>query len=326
MDPILFERDIERTPETLRELASVIRSTNPWADLLAGFDARRRLVLLGMGSSHFANSVLAMRLQAKGLHAIASLASAAPLPQVDATDVVIAVSASGGSIETLDAIGRYAGRCSTIAVTNATDSEIEAACDAHVSMSAQREEGGVACRSFAHTLGLHLALEQYLVGGVAAEASIAAAADAVEDLVDRRGRWLTLMSELLLGPDGTSIAAPARRLSSAQHSALMLREGPRLPAIACETGDWSHIDVYLTKTTDYRLLLLVGSTWEPQLLDWCRQRGSTVVALGGDVPGAHFTLRYRNDDRDDVRLLAETVVVQCISQHVWVRSVSESET
>lgn len=330
MDPVLFGRDIERTPATLRVLAARLREFNPWAPLLSGLaarrDAERRLVLLGMGSSHFANSVLAMRLQARGVHAVAALASADPLPHVDEADVVIAVSASGGSAETLDAIGQYVGRCSTIAVTNTSTSAIEAACDAHVSMLAEKEEGGVACRSFAHTLGLHLALEEFLVGGVSAESCIDAAADAVEDLLDRRTDWLTPMSELLLGPDGTSIVAPARRLSSAQQSALMLREGPRRPAIACETGDWSHIDVYLTKTTDYRMMLLVGSTWEPQLLNWCRQRGSTVVALGGDVSDAHFTLRYLNDDRDDVRLLAEAVVVECISQYAWVRTVSESGT
>ena len=320
MDAQLFGRDIERTPHTMRELAASLRESNPWPELLSGsFQPRdgRRLVLLGMGSSHFANAVLALRLQAAGFNAIAVLASADPLPRVDAADFVIAVSASGGSAETLHAIGQYSGRCSTIAVTNTSGSAIEAACNAHVSMLAQKEEGGVACRSFAHTLGLHLALLESLVGGVDASSLIRFAADAVEDLLARRDEWVGPMSELLLGPDGTAIVAPARRLSSAQQSALMLREGPRLPAIACETGDWSHIDVYLTKTIDYRMLLLPGSVWEPQLLDWCTQRGSTVVALGADVPGAAYALRYAGDDQDDVRLLSEAVVCEVIAQQRW---------
>ena len=42
----------------------------------------------------------------------------------------------------------------------------------------------------------------------------------------------------------------------------MLREGPRRAAIASETGEWSHVDVYLTKTLDYRMLLLPGSRYE----------------------------------------------------------------
>ena len=48
----------------------------------------------------------------------------------------------------------------------------------------------------------------------------------------------------------------------------MLREGPRRPAVGCETGDWSHVDVYLTKTTDYRLLVFAGSPWEEQMAEW----------------------------------------------------------
>lgn len=317
MDPQLFGQDIERTPETLRALAEHIRGRNPWARLMEGVRDGKRLVLLGMGSSHFANAVLALRLQALGVNATAVLASADPLPHVNAEDVVVAVSASGGSAETVAAIEHYAGRCKTIAVTNTEGSVIENACYAYVPMLAQKEEGGVACRSFAHTLGLHLALEQELGGSVDASAAMAGAAEAVDDLLARRGEWLEPMSELLLGPDGTAVVAPARRLASAQQSALMLREGPRLPAIACETGDWSHIDVYLTKTTDYRMLLLPGSVWEPQLLDWCSQRGSTVVSLGGNVPGASYSLRYRGDDNDDVRLLSEALVCELIAQQAW---------
>lgn len=318
MDPVLFGEDIERFPQTLRALATSLREVNPWASLLAGHGGARRLVLLGMGSSHFANSVLALRLQAAGVHAVAVLASTDPLPSIDASDVVIAVSASGESVETVAALGKYAGRCSTIAVTNTSNSVIEESCDAHVSMRALKEEGGVACRSFAHTLGIHLAMQEFLVGGTSAASIIESSADAIEDLLDRRDKWLTPMSDLLLGPDGTAVVAPARRLSSAQQSALMLREGPRLPAIACETGDWSHIDVYLTKSTDYRMLLLPGSQWEPQLLDWCRQRDSTVVALGAEISGAAYALRYRGDEVEDIRLVSEALVAECIAQRAWL--------
>lgn len=320
MDPQLFGRDIERTPEKLQALAGMVRARNPFEQLLAGWPNGRRLVLLGMGSSHFANAVLALRLQAAGLDAYAALASADPLPAVSADDVVVAVSASGGSKETLDAIHRYSGTSTTIALTNTSGSPIEAACDAHIAMAAGVEDGGVACRSFTHTLGLHLALQQVLTGEGDPAATIEAAAEAIADLLARRGEWIDPMVELLVGPDGTAFVAPARRLSSAQQSALMMREGPRLPAVACETGDWSHIDVYLTKTTDYRMLLFAGSPWEAQLLDWCDKRGSTVVALGADVPGAQLTVRYRHDDVDDVRLLAEPIVAECIAQSIWVEA------
>jgi len=97
----------------------------------------------------------------------------------------------------------------------------------------------------------------------------------------------------------------------------MLREGPRLPAVGCETADWSHVDVYLTKTLDYRLVLLAGSRWEPELLDWVGRRGSTVVAVGAEVPGAAVTVRYPHDDEDDVRLLTETLVCELLAADAW---------
>ena len=98
----------------------------------------------------------------------------------------------------------------------------------------------------------------------------------------------------------------------------MLREGPRRPAYACETGDWSHVDVYLTKTIDYRLLLLAGSRWEDELLRWTAERASTVVAVGADVEGASCSLRYEHDSDDDVRLLTETLVAELLAADLWL--------
>jgi len=185
-----------------------------------------------------------------------------------------------------------------------------------VGMQAGREAGGVACRSFQHTLAVLLALESRFGG---APPPLRLAADASADLLDRRQQWLPQMRDLLAGPDGAHVAAPARRLSSAQQSALMLREGPRVAADAGETGDWSHVDVYLTKTLDYRLLLYPGSPWDAGLLQWTIQRGSTVVAAGADVPEAALSLRYRHDEDDDVRLLTETLVAELLAHDLWAR-------
>jgi hypothetical protein len=143
------------------------------------------------------------------------------------------------------------------------------------------------------------------------------AATASADLLSRRDDWLPEVRRLLVGPQSTHVVAPARRLSSAQQSALMLREGPRLPAYACETGDWSHVDVYLTKTTDYRMLLLGGSRWEDELLRWTTERGSTVVAVGADVEGAALSLRYDGDTDDDVALLTEVLVAELLAADLW---------
>jgi len=128
------------------------------------------------------------------------------------------------------------------------------------------------------------------------------------------------VADRLAGPQGSWVVAPARRLASAQQSALMLREGPRRPSHACETGDWSHVDVYLTKTLDYRMLLLPGSAYQPELMRWVAERGSTVVAVGADVEGAAAAVRYPGDDVDDVRLLTETTVAELVAARWWAAS------
>lgn len=57
----------------------------------------------------------------------------------------------------------------------------------------------------------------------------------------------------------------------------MMREVPRRPACASETGDRSHVDVYLSKTLDYR------------------------------------ALRYAGDEDDDVALVVETLVGELLA-------------
>jgi fructoselysine-6-P-deglycase FrlB-like protein len=279
-----------------------------------------RLVLVGMGSSAYAAGVAAARLRSRGVQAVAELAGSDLLPAATAGTVVVAVSAGGGSRETVHAVDLYLGRCPVVLLTNTPGSPLAQRVGAVVPVRAGPEAGGVACRSFQHTLALLLSLETRLTGTGPDVAALArASAQASADLLDRRDDWLAPLADLVLGPDGTHVVAPARRMSSALQAALMLREGPRRPAVGCETGDWSHVDVYLTRTTDYRLLLFAGSRWEDELLRWTGERGSTVASVGADVAEAAMSLRYAGDTDDDVRLLAETLVAELLAWHAWVR-------
>ncbi len=318
MDPVLFAADLEAKPQALADLADWLDAADPWGVVPA---ETSRIVFLGMGSSHYASSVAAARMRALGVHAVAEYASSDLLPAVDPHTTVIAVSAGGGSRETAAAVSAYAGRCPVVLLTNTPDSTLAGLVDAVVPMHAGVEAGGVACRSFQHTLALLMALEARLAHpsfDVASLVRRSAAASA--DLLARRDDWLPEVRHLLVGSHGTHVVAPARRLASAQQSALMLREGPRLPAVACETGDWSHVDVYLTTSTDYRLLLLAGSRWQDELMRWTAERGSTVVAVGADVEGAAVSLRYAGDADDDVRLLTEVLVTELLAADRWQAS------
>lgn len=315
MKPDLFLADLHRKPEVLRALAQRLRAEDPWV-FLGPVD---RVVLLGMGSSAYAGAVAAARLRARGVVAVSELASSDLLPDWGDGTLVVAVSATGGSRETLDALDRLGSGATVVALTNDPGSAVAARAGHVVPMHAEPEEGGVACRTFQHTLVQLLALERRLVGepltGLAD--TVDRAAEASAHLLATADDWLPEVTDLLAGPDGTHLVAPARRFSSAQQGALMLREGPRRAAVGCEAGDWAHVDVYLTKNTDYRMLVFAGSAWDDGILEWTEPRGTTIVTVGGEFPGAAATVRFPHDDVDDVRLLAETLVPELVAARLW---------
>jgi fructoselysine-6-P-deglycase FrlB-like protein len=308
MNPEAFLADLEAKPAALRALAGRLREEDPWAQV----PAAQRILFLGMGSSRYAADVAAARLRAEGTDAVAEYASSeASYPPAEST-LVVAISATGASRETLDAVSRYTGRSPVVALTNTGGSPLAKAADTVISMHAGPEEGGVACRTYQHTLLLLLARTSPDPAGLAERT-----AQATADLLDRRHEWLPPAIAVLDGPDGVYTLAPAEHLSSARQSALMFREGPRRAAAACETGDWAHVDVYLTKTLDYRALLFPGSRYDKQAMDWIRERRSRVLAVGPGAPDAEYTVRYQHDDDPDVALLTETLVAELIAQHWW---------
>lgn len=328
MKPQGFLEDLLRKPAVLGTLAARLRSADPWA----GLPVAERIVFLGMGSSTYAAGVAAARLRARGLVAVAELAGSDLLPAWGEGTLVVLISASGESKETLDALTRLPPGVHTVALTNASGSTLAGRCDRTVLLEAEPEVGGVACRSYQHTLVLLLALEAHLLHDPAADAVsplepndpagdvaslVERAASACTSLIATQDAWLPAVTAALVGPVGSHLAAPAHRFGSAQQAALMLREGPRRAAVGCEAGDWAHVDVYLTRNTDYRLLVFAGSRWDAGILEWTLPRRTTVVAVGGEVEGAAVTVRYPHDDDDDVRLLTEVLVVELVAARLW---------
>ncbi|GAA1271233.1 sigma factor regulator FecR [Planotetraspora silvatica] len=310
MDAERFVTDLEAKPEALGRLAGLLDGGDPFDGLP---DACDRIVFLGMGSSRYAAGVAAQRLRAAGVDAVAEHASASAGTLPGPRTVAVAISASGGSRETLDALSRHIGRSFVVAMTNRPGSAVTEGADLVVPMTAGEEAGGVACRTFQHTLALLLAM----TGKVDVPALVRRAAEATADLLDRRRDWLAEAVRLLDGPHGVYTIAPAERLSSAEQSALMFREGPRRQADACETGDWAHVDVYLTKTYDYRAIMFPGSRYDEQAMEWIRERGSTVLTVGGDLEGQAASVRYLHDDDPDVALLTEPLVAELVAAAYW---------
>ncbi|WP_353808545.1 SIS domain-containing protein [Agromyces sp. SYSU T00194] len=321
MDTAAFRSDLELIPETLGALADAVDAGLDGLERLPMLGASRVLVL-GMGSSRYAADVVARRYRAVGATVLVELASVALLPPAAPDLAVVAVSATGGSVEVLRAIERYRGTGRLVAVTNRGDSELARAADVVVPLHAGVEASGVACRTFRATFAV---LDQVLAEllGTSPEArfdpaALRTAAATSAHLLEASADWLAPMADLLAGPMGTWALAPAERASSAQQSALMLREVPRRAAFASETGDWSHVDVYLTKTQDYRALVFAGSAWDAQALEWMAMRGSRFASIGRDLPGAEATLRFPGDEDDTVAALSEVLVGELVADH-WLR-------
>lgn len=328
MDPDGFRRDVVGTGASLRALASLHDEGRLVDRRLAAAVTGRELILTGMGSSYFAAETCARRMRRAGVRAWAELASVEATLPPSPDRVLVGITASGRSSETLDLLARHRGVGPTVALTNATDDAILASlpADQVVALHAGVEEGGVACRSYVHTLALLLAWEHEITGGLPRFGEqLRAAADATDRLVAASGEWLPVVSGVLDGPDGTWLLAPAERLASAWQGALMLREGPRRPADGCETGDWNHVDVYLTKTLDYRALVFAGSRFDTAAETWMRERGSRFVAVGAGhddtvLAAAEYVLRHDDDHDPVVRLLAEITVADLVAADWWSRT------
>jgi fructoselysine-6-P-deglycase FrlB-like protein len=309
MRPDLFAHDIEAVPERLSELASRLRTEDPWAGLVS-----KQPLLTGMGSSAYAARTAAGWLHARGIDAVIELASTDPGWPGGESNSAVLISASGGSAETLERATLLRAGTQRVALVNRPDSALARQADLVIPMLAGEESGDVACRTYRHTLALLLAM-----GGDRAGLAEACdhAAHLTRNLLDNQG-WLDGVDDLLHPAETTYWIAPESRIGSALQSALMIREVPRRPAVGCETGDWSHVDVYLTLTTDYRCVVFTGSRWDAQAAEWLRARGSRVVSVG-DPLGVPGELHLPMPGDPVARMLAEPLIAELLALRWWHR-------
>jgi glucosamine--fructose-6-phosphate aminotransferase (isomerizing) len=308
LHPQRFIDDVLDQPRVLAHTAGAEGPLEPLAR------RARRVVFLGMGSSRFAALDAAARLRAYGIDASAEIASTG-LPQPPAPDtLVLAISASGGSAETVTAMRRHVGTSMVVGLTSRPQSVIGREADVCIEI-APDGPSGVACASYRSTVAVLQLICGVILGNLP---SLEPAAMASAAVMASRHAWLPRAVDLLAGGP-VHVLAPAERMGSAEQSALMLREVPRIPAHACETGDWSHVDVYLTKRPGYRALLLPGSAYQAEVMEWAAKRGFPVVVAGGSLPGSALDIDLPGVDDPVVRPLVETHVAELVAAALWAR-------
>jgi fructoselysine-6-P-deglycase FrlB-like protein len=302
-----FLEDVLQEPESL---ARVLRDADVDLDV-AGV---RRVRFVGMGSSRYAALPAASMLRAAGLDAHVERASAAE-PTPPAADLLtVVVSAAGKTPETVEAAARHAGTSRVVAVTNDRGSPLAATADRVVGLNAGEERGGVACLTYQASVAVLLLLAGRVAGR---ELRLGGAVAAGTELRDRRDRWLPRAIETLGGR--IAAIAPEERMCSAEQAALVLREGPRIQADACETGDWPHVDVYLTRRPGYRALLFAGSRFDGAVVEWLERRGCAFVAVGRGVRGSVVDVEHAAAGTLD-ELLVETMVADLVAAELWRRA------
>ena len=246
-----FELDMAAQPTALRRLAD---ADLPALGAITGRDWTR-IVLTGMGSSHFAGIPTWRALVAAGL----------PVWNIDAGQLLddgglitpdtllVATSQSGASGEIAELLARRkTGRITPGAVVGITDditSELARAADVLLPLHSG-PEATVSTKSYLNTLAVHRLLQAAFAGQDAASAQriqrveFADAADAVQTVLDDA----ELIAELTQA--AREIAThPARRLdfigsrdtaATALFSALITKESAKVPAQGYVGGEFRH--------------------------------------------------------------------------------------
>lgn len=307
MNPDGFLADVLAEPATLDALIADCATSPP-----PPIDAER-VVLIGMGSSRFAALTIATALRARGIDATAEYASTQTPSPPRAGTLAIGISASGTTPETVEALARHAGVSRTLALTNHPGRALGEVADEVVALRAGEEAGGIACKTYQATLALlHL-----MTGAEPDRLRRAAAAQA--GLFERRDAWLEPLLDLLDGAHTIYAIAPATRISSALESALMFREAPRVNADGTETGDWTHVDVYMTKRPQYRGLLFPGSSFDGEVMRWAAERDSSIVAIGRPVAGTVQQIGFDHAEDPVVASLVDASVAELAAAQLWRR-------
>ncbi len=246
---------------------ALARLLDRWTPVDLG--GRSRFVLTGLGSSRYAAEVVAGRVRARRGLAWVEGAGGAASTTPDGDLVSVVISASGRTREVLAAADAHHGRSLVVAVTNDSDAPLASRADVVVPLHAGAEASGIASRSYRATLAA-LAL---LTGA----ATVDELRPAVEALAETSFEP-DAAAEALDGAPSIDVLADGASLGVAEQAALMLREAPRLPAMAYATADWLHTGVYLA-LPGHRVVLLPGSPSDDEVVRTVERRGGAVVRL-----------------------------------------------
>lgn len=314
--------DIAAGPQALVDLLDAYAA--PDGPLSGAGDRPSGVVLIGLGSSRYAALTAAAQLRVAGLAAWAEYAStgAPTAPRDDL--VVVAISASGGTPEVVETVRRHRGLSRVIAITNEPDSPLADHADRVLPLHAGRERAGIATRTFRATIAVLGLLAGRWIGEGATTTSLRPTADALSAAHSDRSTWLASAADRLDGAVAIDVIGDAADAALAHQAALMLREAPRLPAVAHDTGDWLHTAVYQA-LPGHRTLLFSGAEADGEVVATIARRGGEVIVVGDPVTGAAQTITLPGPTASGPfeRAIVASVVAESLAAELWGRASAE---
>jgi glutamine---fructose-6-phosphate transaminase (isomerizing) len=265
-----------------------------------------RFAFAGMGSSRYAALLVASELRSSGTSAWVEYASTGVPTAPGAGLVFVAISASGRTAEVVAAARRHRGLSLVVAVTNDPTSALASEADHVLPLCAGAEGSGIATRTFRATVAVLAML------GGRDPASLSTTVADLAVAIESAEPWVTDTADAIDGAPAIDVLADASFLGLAEQAALMLREAPRLPAAAHDTGDWLHTAVYLA-IPGHRVLLFPGAKADAEVAATVERRGGLVMSVPRTVTDAD-PLR---------RAIAESVVVELLAAELWRRTSAE---
>jgi fructoselysine-6-P-deglycase FrlB-like protein len=315
----LLDSELDAQPALLRTLADRWEAPDPALRELV-VRPGRRLALVGLGSSRDAALAGQWLLRARGVDATVHMPSEG-LEPLGPDALVIALSASGSTATLVEAIERLARRCPVVVVTRDPGSPLAALDDVVVPLWCERERSGIAVWSFLAMLASLIAMTELMTGGSSdpsretAPASFRGAADLLSQVRASGAASIDELAARLTAASIVHLVAPLSRLGPALQAAQVLREVPRLPAVALAAEDWDHAHAYLTVDPGYVAMVSGPTEADAELRRWILGRERGLLALGRPIADGGTGVVFDADAR--VRTLVECPLVESVAVRAW---------
>ena len=241
-----YLKDLLEQPEAVARTIAGLEEQDALAAFAKGLrDGRwRRVVLTGMGSSYWACHPLYLRLLGAGLTPV--LVETSELIHFESDwlrpdTLVVAVSQSGRSVETVRLLEMARGTADVVGITNTADSPL-ARLSAAALLTRAGEEMTVACKTYAATFIALEWLGDLLCGGTTAELKTQTG-PALEAMRRYLGQWPAHVDELLRTLDGVQdifVVGRGTALAAAGMCGLILKESTHYHAEGMSAAAFRH--------------------------------------------------------------------------------------